>query len=112
MEESGLQQSAGGVIDAIRVLKVNKSGLRKIRARLAQKKPVKSIHGFDEPAKITKSSQPDEGYGIFKGLAQHTHAFGEMPINIMVHDARSIHNGHTMLYVPGAAQTNPEYHNF
>jgi hypothetical protein len=112
MEESILQQSAGRVVESIRALNTNKSGLRKIRSRIAEKVTVKSKHSFDEPAKLTRSNQPNEGYGMVKGSSQQTHAFGEMPINIMVHDARSIHNGHTMEYVPGAAQANPEYFNF
>jgi hypothetical protein len=112
MEESILQQSAGRLVESLRALGTNKSGLRKIRSRIAEKATIKSKHSFDEPARLTKSNQPNEGYGVFKGMSQHTHAFGEMPINTMVYDARTIHNGHTMEYVPGKANANPEYFNF
>jgi hypothetical protein len=110
MEESKLQNSAQGVLQALRALRANNAALRKIRDGLVVLNKKGAKNTYDEPAKLGKTKHPNEGYGTLNQFLAETYNMGGMPINNMVYDARTVHNGHTMEYIPGRSQVNPEYH--
>jgi hypothetical protein len=111
MKDSTLQKNAEGVVLALRALQTNKSGLRKIKKALTEFNKTGRNFFYDEPAKRYTDQGPNEGYDEIRGFLKSS---GNLvgASKTMVYDTRSVHNGHTMEYVPGTGQTNPEYFNF